>query len=192
MPWSVKAQELLRSQYAAVGSAAAPALAAAVGALTSAAERGGDIAAGVRSLLDRTQARAEAIGHYVDAYRRYCWDVTSLSDLKLAPFHVLATEGRVHVDKDHAWHMGLIADLCAADEGLLRATPWRIVDLADPTSESAALPLPSAGPAVRPDGSAARAMICRRGPCASRSMRPGDRGRQRGPNSPPAALQRRD
>ena len=139
MPWSVKAQELLRSQYAAVGSAATPALAAAVAALTTTADRGGDIAVGVRQLLDRTQARAQAIGHYVDAYRRYCWDVTSLSDLKLAPFHVLATEGRVHLDKDHAWHMGLIADLCAADQGLLRATPWRAVDLADPASESAAV-----------------------------------------------------
>ncbi len=139
MPWSVKAQELLRSQYAAVGSAATPALAAAVAALTTAADRGGDIAVGVRHLLDRTQARAEAIGHYIDAYRRYCWDVASLSDIKLAPFHVLATEGRVHVDKDHAWHMGRIADLCAADETLLRATPWRTVDLADPTSESAAV-----------------------------------------------------
>jgi protein phosphatase len=139
MPWSVKAQELLRSQYAAVGSAATPALAAAAAALSAAANRGGDVAAGVRPLLERTSGRATAIGRYIDAYRRYCWDVTSLTDLKLAPFHLLATEGRVHVDKDHAWHMGLIADLCTADTGLLRATPWRTVDLADPTSESDAI-----------------------------------------------------
>ena len=38
---------------------------------------------------------------YVEAYRRYCWPVNSVNDLKLAPFHILATEGRVHVDKDH-------------------------------------------------------------------------------------------
>ena len=68
---------------------------------------------------------ADAIHHYVDAYRRYCWDVTSLADLKLAPFHLLATEGRVHVEKDHAWHMGLIADLCVTSDGLLGSTPWR-------------------------------------------------------------------
>ncbi len=35
--------------------------------------------------------------------------------------------------------MGLIADLCAADDGLLRATPWRTVDLTDPASESEAI-----------------------------------------------------
>ena len=40
MPWSVKAQELLRSQYAALGSAATPALAAAVTALTTTADSG--------------------------------------------------------------------------------------------------------------------------------------------------------
>ena len=93
----------------------------------------------MRPLLERTHARAEAISRYVDAYRRYCWDVTSLSDLKLAPFHLMATEGRIHADKDHSWHMGLIADLCAADDGVLRATPWRTVDLADPASESEAI-----------------------------------------------------
>jgi len=27
--------------------------------------------------------------------------VSNLADLKLAPFHVLATEGKVHVDRDH-------------------------------------------------------------------------------------------
>src|SRR5262249_22081641 len=90
-------------------------------------------------LLERVRARVEAIDNYVAAYRRYCWDVASLADLKLAPFHVLATEGRVHADNDHAWHMGVIAELCAADDGLLRATPWRTVDLADPTSESDAI-----------------------------------------------------
>jgi len=139
LPWSVKAQELLRSQYAAVGSAATPALAATVSALSMAAEREGDVATAVRPLLERTRTRAGAISRYVDAYRRYCWDVTSLSDLELAPFHLLATEGRVHTDKDHAWHMGVIADLCAADDGILRATPWRTVDLADPASEASAI-----------------------------------------------------
>ena len=43
--------------------------------------------------------------HYIEAYRRYCWTVHSLEDLKLAPFHLLASEGAVHSDKDHVWHM---------------------------------------------------------------------------------------
>ena len=51
----------------------------------------------------------------------------------------MATEGRVHVDRDHALAHGPIADLCAAADGLLRATPWRTVDLTDAASESDAI-----------------------------------------------------
>ena len=47
---------------------------------------------------------------YRDAYRRYCWPVSSINDLKLAPFHLLATEGEVHTDKQHTWHMEMLAE----------------------------------------------------------------------------------
>ena len=43
MPWSVKAQELLRQEYAPVGVSARVALREAVAALTTAAERGIDV-----------------------------------------------------------------------------------------------------------------------------------------------------
>jgi protein phosphatase len=59
-------------------------------------------------------------------------------DLKLAPFHVLATEGAVHTEKDHAWHMETIADVCRAADGVLHATPYRVVDVTDPASEAEA------------------------------------------------------
>jgi protein phosphatase len=131
MPWSAKAQELLRQQYAAVGSAARFALAEAVGALEQAAGSGG-----VGELLTRFQARARAAGHYVEAYRRYCWPVRSVDDLRLAPFHILATEGTVHIDRDHAWHMEAIAGVCRAGNGVLLATPYRLVDLTDPASQA--------------------------------------------------------
>lgn len=45
----------------------------------------------------------------------------SLDDLKLAPFHLLATEGRVHTDRDHVWHMQTLKRVCEADERLLFA-----------------------------------------------------------------------
>lgn len=57
-------------------------------------------------------------------------------DLKLAPFHLLATEGRVQVDKDHIWHMNTLARLCGADGGLLLATPFKVVDVTDDASQS--------------------------------------------------------
>jgi protein phosphatase len=72
----------------------------------------------------------------VDAYRRYCWPVKSLDDLRLAPFHLLASEGHVHVDKDHVWHMEMLIRMCQFDPQLLLATPWRKVNLSDATSEA--------------------------------------------------------
>jgi protein phosphatase len=134
MPWSAKAQELLRQQYAAVGSAARGALGEAVGVLAQAAGNGVEVG----DILERFRGRAELASRYVAAYRHYCWPVESLADLKLAPFHLLASEGKVHLDRDHLWHMGTLARLCQVDPGLLLETPCVRVDLTDPESEAAA------------------------------------------------------
>jgi protein phosphatase len=135
MPWSAKAQGLLRGQYAAVGASARAAFPDVVDVLGAAAARGLEIG----ELEARYKTRAEMIEQYVASYRRYCWPVASLADLKLAPFHLLATEGAVHTDKDHGWHMETLARICRADEELLLATPSRIVDLTDPESEAMAV-----------------------------------------------------
>jgi protein phosphatase len=126
MPWSAKAQELLRQQYAPTGAAARAALPAAIAALRAAAGNP-EIAA----LAERFQQREEAAHLYVEAYRRYCWPVHSLADLRLAPFHILASESGVHTANGHVWHMEMLAKVCAADSGLLLATPFRVVDLTD-------------------------------------------------------------
>jgi protein phosphatase len=133
MPWSAKAQELLRHQYAAVGAAAHLGLTESVAALEGASGR---IDGEVGSLLERTRARADAAALFVDAYRRYCWPVRTVDDLKLAPFHLLASEKAVHVDKDHLWHMQALAEFCAADD-LLHPTAHVVVDTTDPESERA-------------------------------------------------------
>ncbi len=135
MPWSLKAQELLRAQYAAVGAAAEMMLADARTALAQALSCGLDVSA----LAERTAARDAMTAKYRDAYRHYCWSVASIDDVKLAPFHVMASEGRVHVGEDHLWHMATLASLCAEDEGLLVATPHRRVELTDAESEAAAV-----------------------------------------------------
>jgi len=134
MPWSVKAQELLRQQYAAVGAASRAGLADSVATLELATHNND-----VTGLLERFRARAAAAARYVDAYRRYCWPVHSLNDLRLAPFHLLATEGKVHANKDHAWHMETLARVCQCDSPLLLATPWNVVDVTDSESEARAV-----------------------------------------------------
>ncbi len=135
MPWSAKAQGLIRGQYAAVSAAAGGALPLAVAAIEAAAARGLDVG----ELRDRLVTRSTLVADYTAAWRRYCWPVTNVSDLRLAPFHVMASEGAVHVTRDHGWHMATAAALCAGDEsGVLFTTEHRVVDLTDPGSEAAA------------------------------------------------------
>jgi protein phosphatase len=135
MPWSAKAQELLRRQYAAVGASARGAFHEAVAGLDQAAPQDPEIA----RLRDRIRNRASLAELLVAAYRRYCWSVQSLDDLKLAPFHLLASEGKVYFDRDHVWHMETLASLCRADSRLLLSTQHRNVDLVDPESQQRAI-----------------------------------------------------
>ena len=146
MPWSAKAQELLKTQYAAVGTSATVALKESILQMEktlrrSDLERGYMIRPETQSLefdiegvLARYQKRQPLIRNYIEAYRQYCWKVNNIDDLKLAPFHILATEGQLYVDKNHEWHMESLARICREDERLLLATPYKIVDVANPES----------------------------------------------------------
>lgn len=133
MPWSAKAKELLRTQYAPVGAAALAATAATRGVLSQVAGRIPEAA----DILARVEQRAAAAQLYVDAYRRYCWTVGSVEDYRLASFHLLATEGQVHTDKDHGWHMATLARL--AVDPLFPATEWLTVETTDPESVAQAV-----------------------------------------------------
>ena len=135
MPWSAKAQELLQKQYAPVGNAGVRALKAENDMIAQAMLR----VPGLEALSTHTAARLHAVEHYASAYRQYCWPVNSLGDLKLAPFHILASEGAVHADKPHTWHMEMIGRLCAADTGILLSTPFQVVDLGDEQSSANAV-----------------------------------------------------
>jgi protein phosphatase len=137
MPWSAKAQELLKTQYAAVGAAGVASLPNAVAALTQTSTRlDGEERTKLDEMLVVMRQRETNLHRFVDAYRQYCWPVESLDDLKLAPFHVLASEGRVHTDRPHTWHMETLAAICREDPKLLLATEFKVVDVTDPVSEA--------------------------------------------------------
>jgi protein phosphatase len=135
LPWSVKALELVKAQYAAVGAAAGAGLREAVEALTAAAARSEEAA----PLLDRYRERASKVASYVAAYRHYCWPVESAADLKLAPFHVMASASGAHVDRDHVWHMETLGRVCREDPATLLATPCQVVDVTDAASQDGAV-----------------------------------------------------
>src|SRR5262249_11026544 len=137
LPWSAKAQELLKTQYAAVGAAGRAALPAAIDSLARAAERlANDERTKVEQVLALCRRREQHLGLFVSAYRLYCWPVATLTDLKLAPFHLLASESGVHTDKSHVWHMETLAKLCREDAELLLATSYKVVDVTNPASHA--------------------------------------------------------
>ncbi|MGI8456803.1 MAG: polynucleotide kinase-phosphatase [Propionibacteriaceae bacterium] len=133
LPWSAKAEDLLRTQYAAVGAAARAALPAAVDALRTGAGRGLDVA----DLLARTTARSAHADAFTAAYRRYVWPTHGLDGVRLAPFQLLASEGRTWSDHDHLWHLALADRLVAAAPSLFCTTRRIVVDTGDLNSVAA-------------------------------------------------------
>ncbi|WP_440900971.1 polynucleotide kinase-phosphatase [Actinosynnema sp.] len=124
MPWNAKAGGLIRQQYASVGAAASGSLGVATSALEAAAGRGVDVGA----LLERTRSRRANAEGYRRAWSRYCWPTEDLAGLRLAPFQVLAARGRTFHDRDHLWHLGVLARL----EGeLFHRTAHLVVDTGD-------------------------------------------------------------
>jgi len=134
LPWSLKASGLLRKQYAAVGAASGAVFPGALAALEAAAARGTDVDA----LLSRQRERSADAAAFTDAYRRYCWTTDGLDGVRLAPFQILAAQGRSLAALPHDEQLAIIDRLVAADPtGLLRETGRLVVDTADEASVAA-------------------------------------------------------
>ncbi|MEL6834407.1 MAG: polynucleotide kinase-phosphatase [Bacteroidota bacterium] len=134
MPWSAKAGKLLEQQYAATAVAGELALNEVERVLTQTLERG----IAVEDLSRQMAQRQEHITRFRQAYRQYCWTVERIEDIRIAPFHLLATEGAVHMDKDHRWHLEELATFCTREEPCLMMTDHRWVDLENEASIAAA------------------------------------------------------
>ena len=135
MPWSLKAHELIEKQYAPIGLAATHSTAAELAALRQAAGRGVELG----DLEAVAHERERAIAGYRVASQRFGAAYVSPDDVRLAPFHLLATEGAVHADKPHAWHMQMLSRLSADGSELMQPTEWREVDLLDEVSTAEAV-----------------------------------------------------
>ena len=121
MPWSGKAKALLKSQYGPVGRAGRESLSAAVEVL--------ELAGGSQDIRQHFAEKLTASEAYVKAYRRYCWNVDSTEDLRIAPFHLLACEGRVFSREKHIWHMETLKRYCTGGDPIFIETEYLEVDL---------------------------------------------------------------
>ena len=101
MPWSLKAHRLIQRLYAPTGAAAVNTMQRADDLLAQAGQGGVDTG----DLASKTQARLQAAMRYREAYQHYCWETSSLDDVRVAPFHILAAEGRLLTEHSHEWHM---------------------------------------------------------------------------------------
>ena len=116
LPWSAKAGELLRGQYAPVAAAATTALDAAAGcsprppraASTCAGAAGRRRASGAPWPAGSPTPTAGTAGRS-----------TSVDDLRLAPFQILAGAGAVHALRPHAWHLDVLGRLVRGRPGVL-------------------------------------------------------------------------
>ncbi|MGW7539112.1 polynucleotide kinase-phosphatase [Amycolatopsis sp. NPDC054798] len=135
LPWSAKAEQLLREQYAAVGAAARSALPAAESALAAAQASGLDVSA----LVERTRSRAANADAFAQAYQRYCWPTDGLDGVRFAPFQVLASAGHAHHKQAHDWHLALADRLVENSDGFLAPTGRLAVHTTDPASVAAAV-----------------------------------------------------
>jgi protein phosphatase len=131
LPWSAKAGELLRNQYASVGAAARTVLPEAVDLLSAAMNRGQDVSA----LLATTVRRATNATKFTEAYGRYCWPTEGLAGVRIAPFQILAGAAENYAaSRDHPWHLDVIDRLIAAAPDRFTPTGRRLVDVTDAAS----------------------------------------------------------
>ncbi len=134
MPWNLKAQQLLRNQYGATAAAGRYAMQEAVANLEKAA-----INPAALPLLREYRERAVMVDQFATAYRQYCWEVKGMEDYQLAPFHLLATEGKTYFDKDHEWHMEQLGAFAGGEGNPIIATKYKIVELDDEVSRGEAI-----------------------------------------------------
>lgn len=105
--------------------------------------------ADLAAVLERYQDKQTALEQYTKAYRQYCWNVESLEDYRIAPFHILATESRVWNQENHLQHMAVIRQYMTGTDPVFVATNHMAVDLTNAESVQAGvnwwLELTSAG-----------------------------------------------
>jgi protein phosphatase len=163
LPWSAKARSLILEQYAPTGRAgrsgltrvlaalavredrskrdalsAGEARVGAVGTCAPAAPAQAGIVSGgdfdPEALGEAYHCRLECLEAYTAAYRRYCRPVNSVADYRIAPFHILATEGTVWNEETHLRHLEVIRNYMCGEDPIFIPTRYRLVDIGDEAS----------------------------------------------------------
>lgn len=120
-PWSATAQSVVHGRPVSLHSFMAPAITGqvslnAAGEILGRAEAAGELP----GLSTQVQQRLASVREYTALYRQHWSPVTAVSDLRLLPLDVLATEGCVHLGRDALWHLEEGRRLAGEFPGLFR------------------------------------------------------------------------
>lgn len=100
MPWSFKARLLLEKQYAPVGHAGMEGISAAIESLAKCGNNdkicfSQEEACSLASLAEKLAGTQDCLNKYNKVWQSYCYPANTIEDIKIAPFHIMATEGIV-------------------------------------------------------------------------------------------------
>lgn len=122
IPWNLKARELIATQYAHVAEAAEMDREHLLVKLRQAEAAGRDVSGWVQEM----EAKLHSVQVFRQAFQQYCWDVSGLEGIRIAPFHILAHSGQSFFDHSHIWHMEQARQL-AGISPLFMETEYRVI-----------------------------------------------------------------
>jgi hypothetical protein len=119
LPWSLKAEGLIEDRHGDVLGAARATLQEACSTFAS--------LPGTEQIQDALKRRWRCIDGYAALYERY--SAERGRPIQFAPFQILATENRTYCDRNHVWHMDVLAGISRRSDGVMIVTPFQSVDL---------------------------------------------------------------
>ena len=131
LPWNAKGMGLLSNQYLPV--------------LDSSKSLNENIIKSLSGVENLDYIKEEVIKNldniekYKEQLENYCWD-TNITNIKIAPFHLLAHEKKTFFDKPHEWHLNHFNEIIDLKENdLFIKTPYVIVNLDSEDSKKKAI-----------------------------------------------------
>lgn len=126
LPWNAKGSGLLTNQYLPVLDSSKSLNNKLLGNLEG--------IKGLEHIVKEVNNNLINIDKYKEQLENYCWDA-DITNIKIAPFHLLAHEGKTYFDKTHEWHLNHFNELIdIPSNDLFEKTPYVLVDLDDEDS----------------------------------------------------------
>jgi len=122
LPWNLKAKELISSQYAHVSEVSLLDRKKLLEKLELAKLNGWE----VDPWIEEYKGKVENAQVFREGFQKYCWDTQGVEGIKIAPFHVLAHQGRTYFEQSHLWHMEQNREL-AKLSNLVIETEYKVV-----------------------------------------------------------------